>query len=247
MLTASIFGLNYCRLLTETLSAQEAKALASRFDYTFAVCYDACKAPDFETIQKNACLIDLSKGLEEAFGNFNATSRNEVRRANKMEELSLKFGTPQDFSNYFEFYKACEDARNWFPVPEDELRNSLVFTALYEGRPISGMSAYTHASYLRIGRIFSLKKKNTEPRLSSLVFGCAAKRIVYEFCKYAHEHGFHTLDLGGIDLHDPAKAGIAQFKLSFGGRVCPVTIARYANDRFKAHAANIRDAGLDVT
>ncbi len=247
MLTASIFDLNYCRLLTETLSEQEANALSSKFDYTFAVCYDTCKAPGFETIQKNACLIDLSQGLDHVFSKFNATSRNEVRRSEKMEALTFKTGIQQDFSSYFEFYKTCENARGWFPVPEVESRNSLVINAYFEGKPISGMSAYTHEGRIRIGRIFSLKKEKEDARLTNLVFGCAAKRIVYEYCRYGAANGFHTVDLGGIELHDPIKAGITQFKLSLGGQVSPVIIARYANAKFKAQEHLIREAGYDIT
>lgn len=247
MLTASIFELNYCRLLTETLSEQDADALAAKFDYSFAVCYDACHAPGFETIPKNACLIDLSKGLDNAFAQFNATSRNEVRRAQKMQQLTFVTGIQEDFSSYFEFYKTCEHARGWFPAPESELRNSLIITAYFEEKPISGMSAYAHEGRLRIGRIYSLKRQNNERQLTNLVFGCAAKRIVYEYCRYASEHGFHSLDLGGVDLHDPAKAGITRFKLSLGGKVWPVTIARHANARFKDHFPLIREAGYDLT
>lgn len=247
MLTASIFELNYCRLLTETLSAQDATVLTSQFDYTFAVCYGTCHAAGFETIQKTACLIDLGKGLDYAFAQFHATSRNEVRRALKMQQLTFETGILQDFSSYFEFYKTCENARNWIPIPETELRNSMVITACFEEKPISGMSAYTHEGRLRIGRIFSLKRQNDDPRLNNLVFGCAAKHIVYAYCRYASEHGYHTVDLGGIDLNDPAKAGITRFKLSLGGKVWPVTIARHSNDRFKTQAPLIRDAGYDIT
>jgi len=247
MLTASILGLNYCRLLTETLSALEAGALTSEFDYTFAVCYDTCKAPGFETIQKNACLIDLSNGLDHAFSKFNATSRTDVRRSEKTETLTFRVGIGVEFSAYFNFYKTCEMARGWFPVPEEELCNSLIITAFFNSQPISGMSAYTHDGRMRIGRIFSLKNKPNDTLLTKQIFGCAAKRIIFEFCQYGVQHDYHTLDLSGIDLHDPSKAGITQFKLSLGGKVSPVTIARHANAKFKALASQIREAGYDIT
>jgi hypothetical protein len=247
MLSISISELNYCRLLTQTLSEQEANALKARFDYIFAVCYDHCQAAGFDTVQKNACLIDLHKGLDHAFSKFNATSRNEVRRSEKIEGLTFQTGVPVDFNGYYDFYKSCENARGWHPVPASELRNSLIITAYFEEKPISGMSAYAHEGRLRISRIYSLKRRNDNPQLSDLVFGCAAKRIVYEWCQFAIHQGFQSLDLGGIDLQDPTKAGIAQFKLFLGGRPSPVIIARHASEKFKAQAAQIRQSGYDIT
>jgi len=247
MLTASILGLRYCRLLTSQLTPEKGKQLAADFDYIFAVCHGNCEAPNFDIVQKNACLIDLSNGAEIAFSKFHATSRNEVRRSDKFENLSFQMGTGNDFDAYFNFYKACENARGWFPVPEEELRNSLIFTALFDGQPVSGISVYTNETRLRIGRIFSLKKTRRDARLNNLVYGCAAKRLVLECCQYGAENGFQTLDLGGIDLQDPAKAGITQFKLSLGGQVAPVTIARFANARFRDSASQIRESGYDIT
>lgn len=247
MLSASIFGLRYCRLLTDNLRAEEAERLALEFDYVFAVCYGACHARNFETEQKNACVIDLTNGAENAFSNFHATSRNEVRRSEKIENLQFQSGAGVDFESYFLFYKTCENARAWFPVPEAELQNSLVFSAFFEGQPISGMSAYAHEDRLRVGRIFSLKRANSDKRLNNSLFGCAAKRIVFELCKFGADKGYKTLDLGGLDLQRPAKAGIAKFKLSLGGQITPVTITRHANARFRAQEPRIREAGYDIT
>ncbi len=247
MLTASVLGLRYCRLLTDHLTGEKGKQLAAEFDYSFTVCYGSCESPNFATLQKNACLIDLSHGAETAFSGFHATSRNEVRRSEKIENLRFQLGTGGDFDTYFDFYKTCEQARAWFPVPEEELRQSVVFTAFFEENPISGMSAYTHEGYMRIGRIFSLKRSTQDERLNNLVYGCAAKRIVFELCQFAAAKGFHTLDLGGLDLHDPAKAGITKFKLSLGGKVVPVVIARFISARFREQESLIREAGYDIT
>jgi hypothetical protein len=247
MLVASIHGLRYCRLLTDRFTAEEGQHLASEFDYVFAVCYQGCGAPMFETVQKNACLIDLRTGAEAAFSRFHATARNEVRRAGKIEGLRFDHGPGSDFLAYFPFYKACENARDWFPVPEDEFYNSLIFIAFYDEKPISGMSAYRHEDRLRVGRIFSLKKANDNPAQNNLLFGCAAKRIVYDICRYGEMQGCQSLDLGGLDLDSPEKSGIARFKLSLGGQVAPVALARYANERFHKMSPSIREAGYDIT
>lgn len=247
MLTSSVLGLNYCRVLTDHLTPEAGDQLAAQNDYCFAVCYGSCNAPTFETVSKYACVIDLSAGPDAAFSRFHNTSRNEVRRSEKIATLRFRFGIDGEFDDYFSFYRTCEHARGWFPVPEGELRSSVLCTAFFDGEPISGMSAYSDGDRLRVGRIFSMKKVKYDERLNNLVYGCAAKRIVFELCRYGVMHGFGTLDLGGLDPHDPAKAGITKFKLSMGGQVAPVTIARYANARFLERQSAIRAAGYDIT
>lgn len=248
MLTASVFDLRYCRVPIRHFTREESVQLAAEYDYVFAVCYGSCDTgPEYETIQKNACLIDLTAGAEVAFSRFNATCRNLVRRAEHLEGLLFHAQIQGEFEPFYSFYSHCEHLRNWRPVPREELQNSLVFYASFDGQPVSGISCYAHDRFLRVGRIFSLKRSEINEKLTNLLFGSAARRIVYNLCQYAAANGFEYLDLSGIDLESPDKAGITQFKLSFGGQVTPVTIARYANARFLAQSRRILEAGYDIT
>ncbi len=248
MLEVSVKGLTYHRFLAKTVVPEDTLPLKNKFDYSFIVAYEHFTDPDYHCIDKNACVIDLSMGAEAAFANFNSTSRNEVRRSEKISELTFTTGYETfGFDTFFEFHKNCEHDRDWFPVPPDELKNSLLFSASFNGMLIAGMSCYTHENFIRVGRIFSNKRSKKSEVLTNLVYGCASKRIVYEICKYGAANGFSQLDLGGVDLNDPAKSGISQFKLSLGSKVIPVKLARWSNDHFKTNEHVIRDNGWDLT
>ncbi len=247
MLEASILGLKYHRLLASSVSPEFTAPLKADFDYSFIVSYDGVfNDPDYDVLDKNACIIDVTQTEEEIINGFNATSRNELRRTYRTEGLAFHFGYT-DFNTYYEFYKASEHARGWFPVPENELERCLLFSASFDGDYISGMSCYTGADTLRVSRIYSNRKLNTNPAISGTIYGAAAKRIVLDITNYARLHGFKQIDLGGVDLDSPAKAGISNFKLSLGGKVIPVKIGRYTKASFGETEPKIREMGYDIT
>ncbi|MDO9373808.1 MAG: hypothetical protein Q7T76_05305 [Ferruginibacter sp.] len=248
MLSVSVVGLNYQRVLVQTLSGAEANVLRSGFDYSFVISYGSLNDSEYKCTAKNSCVIDLQDGAEKAFSKFNSTSRNEVRRSEKIPDLVFHFGFEDfGFDTYFGFHKACEHDRNWHPVPPDELKKSLLFSASFDGKLISGMSCYTHGPYIRVGRIFSNKRSAKSEILTNLVYGCAAKRIVYEICKHSEQNKFTQLDLGGVDLVDPEKQGISKFKLSLGSQIIPVKLGRWSNLNFDTKEHLIREQGWDLT
>lgn len=247
MLRVQLLGITYHRMLAEQLTPADTATL-KQDDYSFVVCYGNMEDPDYHITAKTSCMIDLSAGLDAAFARFNPTSRNEVRRADRMPELAFHNDLSAfNFDTYYAFHTLCEHNRNWFPVPPEELKNSLVFSATHNGVLIAGMSCYAHGKRLRVGRIYSNKRSHQSEVLTNLVYGVASKRIVYEICKYACDNGYVSLDLGGVDLTDPAKAGISQFKLSLGGTMQPVILARYSTPAFKTAEARIKEQGWDLT
>lgn len=247
MLRVQLPYIAYHRILIEDTASVNMSALKED-DYSFVVCYGAFDDEDYHTVAKNSCIIDLSKGLDECFSKFHPTSRNEVRRADKITELSFHQSINDfDFDTYYAFHTACEHDRNWFPVPPEELKQSIVFSATYNGELIAGMSCYAHENRIRVGRIFSNKRSKQSEVLTNLVYGVASKKIVYEICKYAASNNYISLDLGGVDLNDPTKAGITKFKLSLGGDVLPVTLARHTSSNFAEAEKVIRANGWDLT
>lgn len=245
MLQAEILDLKYQRLLTANATRQLTSGLKADFDYSFVVSYGSFEDEEYTMVEKNALLIDLSQKTEDILSNFSATTRNEIRRFDKIKELEFH-NSISDRDDFFQFYKNCESDRNWHPVPKSELDNSKVLYVTYNGIPISGMSAYSHCEFMRIGRIFSLRRSFNVPQ-PNLIFGCAAKRIVFEFIQYAKYNGFKSLDLGGVDLINKQKSGITKFKLSFGGEIVPVIIGRHEKSEFTARKVEIRKMGYDIT
>jgi hypothetical protein len=184
--------------------------------------------------------------MDRVFAGFNSTSRKHCRRADRIGSLQFH-ATHPDFAALYRFHSECERERGWFPVPESELRNSLVISATFDDEMISAMSCYRTGDRLRLGRIFSKRSSLAKSDLPAQITGIAAKKIVAKFCQYGSEEGCSTLDLGGIDVYDPAKQGITNFKRSFGGEIVPVTIGRYVSAAFEAKKGLIREIGLDVT
>lgn len=248
MLRVSLIWFNYHRILAEKITSTDTIELKKEYDYSFIVCYGKFNDPDYEVTNKNACIIDLRGGIDSVFSKFSSTSRNEVRRSDKILGLIWHCGIRDfDFAEYYAFHQRCEQDRNWIPVPPDELKNSIVFSVTYNGNLISGISCYEHGNRIRVGRIYSTRRSNRLDNRTNFVYGCASKRLVFEICNYAIEKGYSTLDLGGVDLIDPNKIGISRFKMSLGGKVVPVIIARWGNNKYFEHKEIVRSKGWDIT
>lgn len=247
MLSINYNGLQYRRILTQHATPEILEACKQEADYSFVVCYEnVLEDADFEVLDKNACLFDLSLSDEDMVKAFNATGRNEYRRTFRTPGLEFHVGC-DDIESYYAFYAKSEHARAWYPVPKEELSECLLFTASFEGDYISGMSCYTGEDTVRVSRIYSTKRINTNPAINGTMYGGAAKRLVLEICKYAREHGFKFVDLGGVDLSGNEKSGISEFKLSLGGRIVPVKIGRYMKPGFKEKQKEILEKGFDIT
>ena len=247
MFSINYNGLSYQRVLTKSATPELLNEVKNQADYSFIVCYDnILEDATYEVLDKNACLFDVSLSDEDIVKAFNATGRNEYRRTFRTPGLEFHIGC-ENFEDYYQFYTNCEHARAWFPVPQEELKHCLLFTASFEGEYISGMSCYTGEDTIRVSRIYSTKRINTNPAINGTMYGGAAKRLVIEICNYARQHGFKFVDLGGVDLSGNEKSGISEFKLSLGGNIVPVKIGRYMKPGFKEKQQEILAKGFDIT
>jgi hypothetical protein len=249
MLVATVRGFRYQRVLVAAVDPALGDRLREGFDYSFVVSYGGFDAPGWEVVDKHSALIDLSRGLEAAFSEFNATTRNEIRKTERESGLEVRFDV-EPFDEIYAFHASCERERGWLPVPESELSASLVCICYWNGEPLAGISCYENDEMLRVGRIFSRRRSVEWEQAHAApkwLFGAAQRRVVHELCRHVVARGQRRLDLGGIDLGDDAKSGISRFKLSFGSTVVPVKIGRYQTDAFRAAQADIRAAGYDLT
>lgn len=245
MLSINHQNFRYHRLVTQNFYESAHPELLSDFEYSFVISYGEFISKSYDVIDKNAAIIDLSQGIDHAFSLFNATARKHIRRFEKLDELTFH-NSVENKQSFYDFYTTCENSRDWYPVPYEELFESLIFYVCYNGEPISGISAYTHNGLIRMGRIFSLRN-NSSLENSNLIYGVAAKKIVYEFCKYAIENGCNQLDLGGVDLTAENKSGITDFKLSFTDKIVPVKIGRWSKVDYKTIQQQFLDQKLDLT
>jgi hypothetical protein len=247
MLDVKTNNFRFHRSLMKSVDSNLTESFKTDFDYSFIISYSDFFDNDYQVINKNALLIDLTKDIDIIFSKFSSTNRKQIRRSEKLEGLNFHIGI-ENFENFYEFYSECEHDRNWLPIPKEELIESKIIYATYNGIPISGMTSYIDGKYMRLGRIFSLKRSIIMEQ-PNLIYGAASKRIVYDFCKLAKEMGLISLDLGGIDLDTENKSGISEFKLSFGGELLPVKIGRYTKNGipYDSLVKDFKLFGLDLT
>lgn len=248
MLTASIEGIKYHRVLAAKVDIELTKNLKSDFDYSFIVCYGDFQDADYEVQVKKSAVIFIPKegNIEDILNTFSATCRNEIRRTFKTPEISVEIN-PATIKEAYDFHAACERERNWIPIPFDEFRKSLIVCIKYDNNYIAGMSCYENDEFIRVGRIFSRRRSEEFKNIPSVIFSAAQRRVVYELCNIALTQNKTQLDLGGIDFDNPSKKGIADFKLSFGSEITPVNLGRFEKETFTAKKELIKSKGIDIT
>lgn len=215
-------------------------------DYLFTIDYLRQNLDGMAILEKNAAIIQLDGSLEQVFSKFHSTCRKHVRRSFRNPDLVFHETIP-DWDAYYEFHCSCEAERGWYPVPKEELQASTCFLSSFDGLPLAGISYYSCEEGIRLGRIFSRRRSDDLNHIPSSVFSSASRRIVYEICRIGIEQQLQFVDLGGIDLNDPSKSGIATFKLYFGSEVKPVQIGRWETDSFGQFRKEISAKKIDIT
>lgn len=230
MIKISFLGFKYARLILENLKFSQIEELKKRYSYLYIVAYKKTNLKNFEVLSKRTPIIDLTKDIKEIFRKFNATTRNEIRKTKKDENLKF-IALDQNFDQIYKLYKNLERTQGRTPIPIQEIKKSKIFSAYFKGELISSISCYDHNKILRIGQIFSLRMKNEEKEFKNTSW--TTRRSMFEICKYGKKNGYKKLDLGIVNLTDPAKAGVAKFKQSFGGDIIDTYIYRYESKIFK--------------
>ncbi len=164
---------------------------------------------------KKTSVIDLIQSEEGIFSAFNDTTRNEIRRTDKISELRI---APDDNNLLlsYELYKKFEYSQGRVPFPITNMKDCFVFSAYLGNRVISGVYVDSGGKNLRIRYIFSERLKTEDQELYKTV-GYASKRLIWEICRWGKTGGFSSLDMAAVNFTDKKKEGITKFKMSFGG------------------------------
>ena len=226
----SFFGLKYERFLTDDVNLE--KLEKEQRDYSYIAIYSYKKIDlnnfDLSKIQQTP-IINLTQSLEEIFKNFSTLTRRGIRKAEAMPDL--KFSIPDaNVDTSFKFYKEIKIKDGTIPDLKREFQRCVFFNAYFRNKIISSISFYDNGSCLRCKHIVSSRKEMGE---QSKIAAYAARKLIWEICKYGQNHGYKKIDLGGINFDDPIKRGIAEFKGSFGGTIQDVYIYRYETELFK--------------
>ena len=169
----------------------------------------------------NTILIDLSEDMSQIFSRFNATTRKEVRRA---ERTGVEVSGLQDWPRFVEFYNEFAMSKKRGTISLSELsnyRDNIVIRAAGVGGNTLIMHSYIRSfigfmldSFIQ-HRIFRLYENNSEEHAAS-----AANCYLFSDIAYFKDRNFKIFDLGGVPpAHstDAAANQIAQFKRRFGG------------------------------
>lgn len=164
-------------------------------------------------------LIDLCKSLPEILQGFNDTTRNEIRRTEKINKLFFRNGSLPNTESY-KLYSDFEFSQRRVPVNFQAISSTLLFSAYYNNEIISGVYLISAGKYLRIRSIFS-KRTNAGDKEVYKIIGYATRRIIWEICKWGKNNGYVSLDMASVNINNPKTLSIAKFKMSFGKELVP--------------------------
>ncbi len=238
----SIFGLKYIRLILDEINPQETKSLKKDYDYIVIYAYKKPDINDFDIKEQIISIIDLSQNPDEIFKKFKKNTRNEIRKTDSIKNLEFKI-PDNNFNKSYRFYKKIKKQDGVIPDIKKEFSGCLFFNASLNNKIIASVSVYDTGQILRLKHIVSSRKKdNFDSRLS----GYATRKIIWEIIKYGNNHKYKKLDMAGVNLTDPSKKGITEFKQSFGGEIIANYICRYKTKKFNFFQKIINFFGMNI-
>ncbi|MDD2785421.1 MAG: hypothetical protein PHS79_00840 [Patescibacteria group bacterium] len=205
-------------MLLEELTVQEVAELKRQYQRISVLTHRSMDLPGFRLRQKKTPNIYVDLPLDEVFGRFRDTVRNEIRRTERMEGFAVKL-PDYDYERAYSLYCDFEFSQSRAPISIDDFKEYQLACAYLNGRLLSVVSFYQSGDKIRVRSIFSSRLAvKDDPELYKAI-GFATKRLIYEICKYAQSSGAKLVDLASINLTDPAKEPIARFKSGFGAKI----------------------------
>lgn len=229
MIESSVLGLKYARLIRDEIDPIEIDQLVKKYQYLYIVTYADFRFPKFDVSHRQTPTIELSQDLDEIFKNFNQTTRNEIRKTERLDGFRF-LAADDDFDGSYDLYQRVKRKDGVLPEYKEDFRQCVFFNAYLNDRMIVSIACYDSGQVLRFKTITSLRK---DQDIDSKIVGYATRRLVWEICQYGKGEKHNKIDFGIINLTDPSKAGIAQFKRSFGADMVDTYICRYETTAFK--------------
>jgi lipid II:glycine glycyltransferase (peptidoglycan interpeptide bridge formation enzyme) len=167
-------------------------------------------------------LIDLTRDSEELFKRMNATSRNEIRKIERIKHRVCVRKNDceayQDFlllHNQFVALKRHREKLSYWRL--EALKPFCdVLVAYVDGKAKCAHLVVRDLAARRVGLLLSVSTRLNGGDAPAFVGSMNRWLHWYELHQYGLE-GIRTYDFGGIGTDTPEVAEIARFKLSFGG------------------------------
>lgn len=237
----SFLGFKYARILSGRVTREEAEALTKKYHYVCIYSFEKESLPGFDVKIQRTPVFDLSQDLEAIFRKFNDTCKKHIRRGERNAELRL-VAPDNDVTASYGLYKRAKDEEGARLDIKKDFANCLFFNAYFKGEMIVTMSFYDNGEIIRAKHIASLRKEKEQ---YAKIIAHASRRINWEVMKWGQANGRKIFDLGGVS-DNPSKAGIRDFKQSFGGNEVNMYIYRYMTPGFSILKKIINLFGRDI-
>lgn len=239
----SVAGMRYARILTESINNEEAEQLKCDYQH-FEVYYfgSPTDLPGLQPRKQSTYAINLTQGPDRIFANFHDTTRNQIKKLSRNSDVTLKLMDPDEAGSY-ELYADVKKADGANPDIREEFVNCIYANAYLRGSLFVTTTFYDNGIQLRLKHIASLRKAIGDDRK---FVAHATRAIIWKLCEWASMHGRTLLDLGGANLTDPAKAGIVEFKRSFGGDLIEISIYHYDTAAFAEYRKQLNASGVNI-
>lgn len=155
------------------------------------------------------------KTADDVLLGFRDTVRNEVRRTFSLPNVLVAI-VPFS-SEHYQLYKSHVDAQGRGVQPFRSFRDLLCAEARLNGVLVSVISFVPAKPIVKVFSISSSRVGADKETATNI--GFLTKRLVYELCVWGIEHKYDGVDLAYVNTVDPAKKGITDFKMGFGGEV----------------------------
>lgn len=239
----TVAGMRYVRILTESFNQQEADQLRSDYQHAEVYCFaPPTEISGFQRSKQATYAINLTQGPDRIFANFHSTTRNQINKVSRNSDVTLKLLDPDEASSY-ELYAEVKKEDGANPDIRDEFVNCIYANAYLRGSLFVTITFYDNGVQLRLKHIASLRKCIGDDRK---FVAHATRAIIWKLCEWASARGRTLLDLGGANFTDPAKAGITQFKGSFGGDLIELSIYRYDTPAFAEYRKQLNASGVNI-
>jgi GNAT acetyltransferase-like protein len=171
----------------------------------------------FETL-----LLDLTRDIDGLFGESSRTNRSQVKKAERLRDrIEVRRNDATACCDFIALYNCLVAVKKHTERISKRRLDALkpfsdIFVAYFDGRPITSHVVIRDERMGRAGCLHSASTRfdGEDPplRVASL------NRWLhwYEMQLYKSE-GLRIYDFGGIGTDTPERAGIAEFKLTFGG------------------------------
>lgn len=162
----------------------------------------------------------LSEEVEEIFGKFSETTRQNIRNSEK-EKVECYFH--KDTTGFINFFNDFADAKKIYPTSKErmaELEDYLEMSYAVLNGEILAAHSYIVDKNEKVVRLYHAASKRFDEKYNRQLIGRANKLLTFKDMVYFKELGFDLMDFGGYaeGTTDKSLEGINKFKLSFGGK-----------------------------